>query len=102
MSTTRRMGTGWTRRYVFDFSKFAELRYDGALLTGTPAVEEVGTSALTLASPTILTGSKKVGVTVSGGASGATYLLRCTCGTDGGATLTISGNLEVADDADLA
>lgn len=82
---------GWSRQYVFDFSAFAELQGASPQTLSGPSVPAV--TGLTLGSPSV--SGATVLVQVSGGTAGTTYAVTCSVTTSGGATLTITGNLEV-------
>lgn len=77
------------------------------LLSGTPTVAEVGTSALTISSPELTVSplavmgnvfvptSLGVQFTVAGGVAGTTYTIRVTAETDDGQTLISEVSLRV-------
>lgn len=77
------------------------------LLSGTPTVAEVSTTALTISSPTLTASptspigkffiptSHGVQFTVEGGVSGTSYTIRLTAGTDQGQTLIQEVTLRV-------
>lgn len=79
--------------------EFSDKLHAEELLSGTPTVEEVGTSALTISSPELTVSplmvmgyvfiptSRGAQFTVEGGVAGTTYTIRITAETDAGQTL---------------
>lgn len=89
--------TGAVRNIAVDFQDQLD---DGELLTGTPTVEQVGTSDLTLSDEAVNTAALNIlgravaigqaaQFSVSGAAAGVTYTLRVTCGTDASPAQTL-------------
>lgn len=86
------------RTFTVEFS--GKLHAD-ELLSGTPTVEEVGTSALTISGPELTVSPSDIfakifiptgiGVqfTVAGGIAGNTYTIRITAGTDATSAQTL-------------
>lgn len=86
---------GTSRVLSFEFAAYAEL-VAGETLSGTPTIEEAGTSVLTIGAASISGTTVRALVTVpEGTAEGTALALRCTVGTSGGATLVGEGILNV-------
>ena len=83
----------------------------GELLTGTPTITEVDTSALTLTNKAVSSAALTInGVsvitgqaltfTVSGGVAGTAYQITCNCGTDASNAQTLIATINLVVEAD--
>lgn len=81
-------------RFTFDYSQWDAIDDDPI---ASAVVSEVGTSDLTIGSPTVPATGKTVEVLISGGTDGECYTVRCLATTTGSQILQANLDLQVAE-----
>ena len=83
---------------------FTDSLKDGALLTGTPTVEEVTTSDLAISNNAVNTAAVAIGkavmASIASGTAGTTYTVKVTVSTDETAAQTFVSNYTLRVDPD--
>lgn len=96
---TRVKDTSETVSYLFDFSRFPEVKAGETLsspsVTASPSGLTVGSPAVTAAARDGVPAGQGVAVTISSGSASATYSLECLATTSGGAVRCVKGVLLV-------